>query len=175
MVKQAVPSKAALRAILNSPNAPDPPKAQVRYVGRSGRSLCNYLVDLFHLNEEVQLKYRKSDSALQKIVCEEFVKIPEVVKRIEEGQYTINYYRTYYNRGRLVPSRPPQKISFRYGFGSLAGTPVNLRTGNRELTPEEVVAHIKRYRGNFWPILHDLPRTPKLVKYLLAEGLISDE
>jgi hypothetical protein len=164
--------KAAIKAMLNSPNLPNDEPAKARYRGRSGRPFSCFLIDLFLLNETIPLKDRKTDAALCKIICDEFVKIPELVKRLEEGEYSINYYRTYYNRGRLVKGRVPKKVSFRYGFGALQGVPVSFIYGNRELTPEEIIVHIRKFRGNNWPLLHDLPRVPKLIKLFIEEGLI---
>lgn len=165
-------SRVAIKAILTTPNQPNDEPSKARYRGRSGRPFCCFLSDLFLANEQIPLKDRKSDAAICKIVCAEFVKYPDLVGRLEEGKYSINYYRAYYNGGRLVRGHSPQKISFRWGYGSLQGLPVSFIYGNRELTIDEIIRHIRRYRGNTFPLLHDLPRVPKIVKHLIEEGLI---
>lgn len=164
--------RAAYSAILRAENERDPKRRSARYTGRSGRGFFDYLADLFTLNEHLPLRQRKSDSTLQQLIKEEFVKIPDIVRRIESSRYSINYYRNYFNSGRLIQYRRPERISFRWGSGCLTGLPVNFVTGTRELTVEEIVKHIRRYRGTFAPLANDLPQVPSILKAMLVEGLI---
>lgn len=190
------PSEAAIRSVLAARSLPDvtskrgDPRSVLNwghgYIGKNGRRYTDYWADLFEINEVLAPRDKKTDKTLVELVCQEFIRYPDLIDRLKNGtvyktrpdklvRYTANYYRTYWNQGRLIKHRIPAHISFRWGYGSLQGYPVNFRSGSRVLTLDEVVTHIRRYRGWNCDLDQDFPRCPFLRKQAFAAGLISKE
>lgn len=128
-----------------------------------------FMYDLFR-TMEIHPDKKITNSGIEKIIRNEFAAYPKIVQAMtglsKPGQQNVNYLRAQYNRGELC-STPydepiPKRISLRYGIPrSGAGAkeariiltdgktpelvPVNLRSGDRGLTREEIRAECLRY------------------------------
>lgn len=128
-----------------------------------------FMYDLFRAME-VHPDKVLSNTGIEKIIRNEFAAYPKIVEAMtgssKPGQQNVNYLRAQYNRGELC-STPydepvPKRISLRYGIprtgegASIAReillegktpalVPVNLRSGDRGLTREEIREECLRY------------------------------
>ena len=127
---------AALVQNLGIQNTPDP-KTRRSYTPatrgkETGMGICAFWSTLFLANEGLPKKKRMTDAEIRRQVLAEFVpedqpaRTKESLRKLHDGEVTVNYYRGLYNKGRLTNGEVPDRVSKRYGEG---GDAVKGKTG----------------------------------------------
>ena len=87
----------------------------------TGMGICAFWSTLFLANEGLPKRRRMTDAEIKRQVLEEFPadsqpnRTKESLRKLAEGEVTVNYYRGLYNKGRLTNGKVPEKSSKRYG------------------------------------------------------------
>lgn len=94
--------------------------------------ICSFWATLFLANEGLRKSEKMTDAEIKRQVLAEFPKdeqpprTQESLRKLDEGEVTVNYYRGLYNKGRLTGKKIPKHLSKRYGN---IGEVINGRTG----------------------------------------------
>ena len=158
-------------ALLRIPNKPDPVRRKKRVVGKHTRKgLCQFLFELFELNEKLPKNAKRTNAALVDVVIKEFPAEYDLHVRLRRWEKTsINYYRQKYNTGALVPGRAVQYISFRYNEH---GDRVDYATGKKLMPQVMQTKLLQRYRTKlleshlkYWGDVETIRETEKQEEY----------
>jgi len=98
----------------------------------TGLGICAFWATLFLANEGLPRAKKMTDAEIKVKVLAEFPKEKQPnrtggsLAKLEDGQVTVNYHRSLYNKGRLTSDGVPVQMSRRFGD---SGEVVNSKTG----------------------------------------------
>lgn len=135
------------RSSLQIVRVPDPERPAIARGPRgkkTGMGVRQIFYRLFEFNEECPPSKRLTNESIKLTVLREFPDHKTLHENLESNQ-RVNWWRNLYNRGKLLSlqgGKPPKKISLRYNY---LGEPVDLRTGTRKLTLDEIRQLCQKY------------------------------
>tara|TARA_Y100001934_G_scaffold13174_1_gene16096 strand:+ start:213 stop:785 length:573 start_codon:yes stop_codon:yes gene_type:complete len=146
---QTAPQKLSptnIQGILNIKKTKDKPrKAWHRTCGKkTGVGIMTFWAFIFEGNETLPPEERMTNAEIERQVRAEFPHESTLIRNLDTGNQSVNYYRHLYNKGRMNDGIPPKKLSFRYNED---GDKVNTRTGRRKLSRNEIKEYKQKYYG----------------------------
>ena len=124
-------------SLITPKNTPDKPRRVVhRTIGRrTGLGVCSFMFNLMELNEMLPKNKKMTNEELKRQLFDEFpTHLSQLQRSFDQGNSSVNYYRTLYNEGRLIRSREPKNCAFRYNIN---GDKVDARSGKKLLSLKE--------------------------------------
>lgn len=99
---------------------------------------------LFEANEILDTENKMTNAEIERQVRLEFPHEDRLIRNLDSGKQSVNYYRHLYNKGRMDNGVCPKHISFRYDYD---GRIVNTRTGIQLLTRADIQRYIEKYKN----------------------------
>jgi hypothetical protein len=114
---------------------------------RTKMGIQQFMATVFEMNELNPSSKKLTNSAIERLVMDEFPNRPSLIKGMRKGgKWTVNTFRADYNNGKLTQGMQPAKISFRYNE---LGQAVEPRNGRRVLTVAEKQETIQKFRNKY--------------------------
>ena len=98
---------------------------------------------IFEANERLDTEKKMTNAEIERQVRLEFAHEDTLMRNLDSGRQSVNYYRHLYNKGRMNKGISPKYFSFRYDYD---GRVVDTRTGNRLLTKLEIKEYLEKYK-----------------------------